>query len=373
MPGVLEGVTVLDLASEIAGPYACMLMAGMGARVIKIEPRGGSPERADPRFNLWNRGKESVALDLERARGRAAVAKLASRADILVHNWLPSQAMALGLDYESLRPRNPRLIYCAVPPYPESSADAETPGDAYTVAAAAGMMADQGAPGRPDFVFLPLAAYGAAFTLCLAATSALYVREMEGVGQRVVVSLFQGAIAMQSAGFVSGSRLRGRGSSVRQGIRVGIPVYRLFRALDGWFFLACGNNTFFNKLCLLLGRPDLAEDVRYRDAPWGIPLEHYDALADALEPVFAGETVAHWVKLVSQADIPCAPVQSREQFLRHPQVAVNQTLASLKDSTVEPTLQQGVPLWMHGAPGIAAGPVPGPGEHTGRVLAEVGL
>ncbi|MBI4202347.1 MAG: CoA transferase [Chloroflexi bacterium] len=373
MTSVLEGVTILDMSGDIAGPYACMLMATMGARVIKIEPPGGSLERTDPRFPLWERGKESVALDLAQAGGRETARRLVARADLLVQSWLPAEAKALGLDYESLRLLNPRLIYCAVPPYPSATSDADTPGDHYTIAASSGMMANQGAPGNPDFVYAPLAAYGAAFTLCLAATSALYMREIGGTGQKVEVSLFHGAMAMQSAQFVSGSWAPAAGGSTRQGIRAGIPVYRLFKAQDGWFFLACGNNTFFNKLCILLDHPELAEDERYRDAPWGIPRIHHDALADILEPVFAANTVAHWVKLMVDNDIPCAPVQSREQYLQHPQLAVNQTIVPIEDPVLGPVLQMGVPLWMHGAPGDVPPPAPRPGEHTEHILQEPGL
>ncbi|MBI4197551.1 MAG: CoA transferase [Chloroflexi bacterium] len=372
--GVLEGVTILDLASEIAGPYACMLMAGMGARVIKVEPPlRDSSDLADPRFFLWNRGKESVTLDLAQPSGREAVRRLATRADILVHCWRPSQAEALGLGYETLHSVSPRLIYCAVPPYPAATPLADVPGDAYSVASAMGILADQGAPDGPTFVYAPLAAYGAAFTLCLATTTALLTREATGVGQKVEVSLAHGAMAVQSAAFVSGLHLRGRGSSLRQGIRVGIPVYRLFAAQDGWFFLACGNNTFFNKLCLLLGRPELAEDERYRDAPWGIPPEHYDSLADILEPIFVANTLGHWMTLLAENDIPCGPVQERPQFLRHPQLALNQTLSPVEDPALGQTLQMGLPLWMHGAPGVALGPAPRSGEHTTRVLREFGI
>ncbi|MBI4312883.1 MAG: CoA transferase [Chloroflexi bacterium] len=373
MAGVLDGVTVLDLAGEIAGPYACMLMACMGARVIKVEPPGGSPERADPRFYLWNRGKESVALDLGQPRDREMVARLAGRSDILVQSWGPSEAEALGLHYQALHPLNPRLIYCAAPPYPSNTPLAYAPGDAHTVAAEFGIMADQGAPDGPTFIYAPLAAYGAAFTLCLAASAALLWREDSGLGQKVEVSLAHGAIAMQSAQFVYGPDLRGRGSPRRQGIRVGIPVYRLFKAKDGWFFLACGNNTFFNKLCILLGRPELAEDERYRDAPWGIPVEHYDALADVVEPIFSAESVEYWVTLLIGNDIPCAPVEDRAQYLRHPQLAVNQTFVPLEDAFLGPTLQMGMPLWMRGALGSVRGGCPQPGQHTEQVLRELGL
>ncbi len=373
MPSALEGVTVLDMASEIAGPYACMLLACMGARVIKVEPPGGSPERADPRFYLWNRGKESVTLDMAQPSGVSAVRRLASKADLLVHNWRPVEASALGLDYNALRAAAPRLIYCSVPPYPSTTPLAGVPGDHYTLAAAMGVFGNQGAPDGPSFTFSPLVAYGTAFTLCLAASAALFARENTGTGQQVEVSLLHGAMAIQSAQYVASPRFQQQGSAFRQGIRVSIPVYRLFKAQDGWFFLSCGNNTFFNKLCILLGRPDIAADERYTSAPWGIPPEHYDALADILEPIFASNTVAHWLQILSENDIPCAPVQDRVHYTHHSQVPFDQTFVPVEDAFLGSTLQPGVPVWLHGSPGAVRGPCPTPGRHTAQVLTEFGI
>ena len=372
MTGILEGVTIIDFSREIAGPYACMLLRSMGARVIKVEPPGGSPERRDPRFFLWNRGKEAVTLDLERHEGQEVARKMAARADVVVADWLPARAHSMGLDYEAVSALNPRLIYCSIPPYPGDGPLRETPGDTYSVAASMGVMADQGAGGPPVFVYLPVASYGAAFTACFAVSSALYVREMEGMGQKVEVSLLHGAVAMQAAQFVSGPGLRSRGGDLRQGIPVGIPVYRLFRAQEGWFFLACGNNTFWNKLCIALGLEELVEDERFRDAPWGIPPEHYEALSDILEPIFLEKPAGYWIRFLTERDIPCASVQTREDFVHHTQVGVNRMMQAVQDPTLGMTSQPGMPVWMHGAPGEVPGGTSDPGEHTDSVLMEIG-
>lgn len=363
---------MLDLSREIAGPYTCMFLGDMGARVIKVEPPGGSPERRDPRFFLWNRGKETVTLNLESSEGQAVVRRLIARVDVVVVDWLPAYARSLGLDYDSLRGLNPRLIYCAIPPYPEDGPLGSTPGDTYSVAASMGIVGDQGGGDSPVFVCLPLASYGAAFTACFAVSSALFVREMEGTGQKVEVSLVHGAVAMQAASLVSGPNLRPRGSAIRQGIRVGIPIYRLFQAQEGWFFLACGNNTFWNKLCIALGKEELVEDERFRDAPWGIPPEHYDGLSDILEPVFLQKPADYWVRFLAERDIPCALVQTRETYIRHPQVGVNRMMQPVEDSTLGMTLQPGVPVWMHGAPGGVPGGTARAGQHTDAVLREAG-
>ena len=344
----------------------------MGARVIKIEPPGGSGERRDPRFFLWNRGKEAVTLDLACSEGQQVAQRLVASADVLVAHWLPVQARSVGLDYDPVRSLNPRLVYCSIPPYPQDGPLADTPGDAYTIAASAGVMADQGGPDDPVFLYIPVAAYGAAFGACFSVSSALFSREMDGAGQKVEVSLLQGAMAMESAQLVSGPNLRARGSALRQGIRVGIPAYRLYRAQEGWFFLACGNNTFFNKLCMSLGLEELVEDERFMDAPWGIPPEHYDALSDILEPIFEAQPAEYWVRFLTERDIPCARVQEREEFIRHPQQAVTGMVQAVEDPALGPTLQPGVPVWMHGAPGSVSGGAASAGEHTDGVLEEAG-
>ena len=370
--GVLDGITVLDLSRDIAGPYACMLLGTMGARVIKVEPPGGSTERSDARFFLWNRGKELVGVDLESPQGLEVVRRLAARADVLVIDLVPEEAHSLGLDYDSLNESNPGLIYCAIPAYPEGSPLQNAPGDAYTAAASMGLMADRGADGPPVMLYLPVAAYGSAFASCFAISSALLVRELDGIGQRVEVSLQQGAMAMQTAGLTTGPAFQPRGSSLRQGISVGIPVYRLYQASEGWFFMACGNNTFFNKLCIALGLEALADDERFRDAPWGMASENYDALADILEPIFLAKPVSHWVQFLTEHDIPCGAVQERDAFIHHPQIAVNEMMQPMEDPTLGSTLQPGVAVWMHGAPGTLPGPTALSGAHTEPVLAELG-
>ncbi len=369
---MLDGITVLDLSRDIAGPYACMLLGTMGARVIKIEPPGGSTERSDTRFFLWNRGKELVTLDLESQQGRDVVRRLAAMADVLVIDRVPEEAHFLGLAYDSLRASHPGLIYCAIPTYPEGSSLENTPGDAYTAAAFMGLMAGRSAGESPEMLYLPVAAYGSAFTSCFAISSALLVRELDGIGQKVEVSLQQGAMAMQTAGFTTGQAFHPRGSSFRQGIWVGIPVYRLFHASEGWFFLACGNNTFFNKLCIALELEGLADDERFRDAPWGIASENYDALADILEPIFLVKPAEYWVQFLTKNDIPCGTVQERDVFIHHPQIAVNEMMRTMDDPTLGMTLQPGVPVWMHGQPGVLPEPTALSGAHTESVLAELG-
>ena len=263
MKSALEGLLLIELSTGIAGPYAAMLLADMGVECIKIEPREGDPARGLPGFLVWNRGKRGLTLNLETGEGREVLYRLAEKADVIIESFSPKQAKLLDLDYESLSRLNPRLIYCAMPLFGERGPLSEKPGNEGVVSALAGIMADQGGLGQPPvFVTLPLASYGAAFLAAYGVAAALYVREVSGKGQQVEVSLLSGALAMQAGAFVSAEALVPVDSSrsTQQGI---FPAYRLHQCQDEWLFLACGNPTFWNKLCIALGREDLVADSRF--------------------------------------------------------------------------------------------------------------
>ena len=373
MKPVLDGITLIDLSTGIAGPYAAMLMADMGAECIKIEPREGDPTRGLPGFLVWNRGKRSVALKLETEEGQEAIYQLVKEADVVTESFGPRQAKHLGLDYESLSRLNPRLIYCAVPLFGESGPLSEKPGNEGVVSALAGMMAGQGGLQRPPiFITLPFASYGAAFLTAYGAATALYVRETSGTGQKVEVSLLAGALAMESSGFISAGIITPIASkrNTQQG---GAPAYRLYECQDEWFMLACGNATFWNKFCIALGRVDLMTDLRFEGAPWSIiKEEHRNALTDILADTFRQKPRAYWLDLLAAADVPCAPVSRREEFMEDPQVLHNQMIVTVDDPQFGRTRQMGIPITLVENPTAIIEPAPQLGEHTDTVLRELG-
>ncbi|MBI4337549.1 MAG: CoA transferase [Chloroflexi bacterium] len=378
MPGVLAGVLVVELSQQMAAPYICMLLATMGARVVKLEPPH-LPTRVQGLFQpqhraLLDRGKESVDVDVTTGLGAEVVHRLAARADVWVEDLLPSAARKLQTDFSSLAAINPRLVYCAVPPFGEGGPLADVPADDVVVAAHSGIYGDQGGDGGPPvFVYLPLPSYGAAFTGCLAVTAALLAREATGQGQKVEVPLLNGAMAVQTGTFVLGPRVRplGGGGGGSQGRN---PVYRLYRCSDGtWFFLACGNSVFWNKLCIALGREELTADPRFLDAPWGIPPEHHGALTEVLQETFLKRPRAHWLQLLGHHDIPCAPVMSRGEFVHHPQVLHTRMVVDVADPLLGPTQQMGMPVLWHGEVVQDPAPAPRPDQHTRAVLHELGF
>ncbi len=375
----LEGLVLIDLASGIAGPYAAMLLADMGAECIKVEPRQGDSARGLPGFLVWNRGKRSLTLNLETDEGREIVHRLAEKADVVVGSFSPRRAERLGLDYQSLSRLNPRLVYCAIPPFGENGPLSEKPGDEGVIAALAGIMAGQGGPGGPPvFVTLPLASYGTAFLSAYGVAAALYVRETSGSGQKVEVSLLSGALAMQAGGFLAAEAIvpiaAPQGIQSNRSIQQGVmPTYRLYQCQDDWMFLACGNPTFWSKLCIRLGREDLVADPRFEGAPWAmLDVEHRDALASILGDIFRQKPRGHWLEFLAAGDVPCAPVSRREEFMEDPQVQHNQMIVTIDDPQVGTMKQMGIPVTLLESPGLIKGPAPRLGEHTDAVLRELG-
>ena len=373
MSSVLEGLSLVDLATGIAGPYAAMLLAEMGADCIKVEPREGDQARGLPGFAVWNRSKRGITADPATDGGREVIQRLAERADILVESFSPAQARRFGLDYDSLAQANPGLVYCAIPPFGEKGPLAEKPADEYVVSAFAGIMAGQGSIGWPPvYVTLPLASYSAAFMSAYGAAAALFVRETSGVGQKVEVSLLAGALGMQSGGFVRSETIRQftTGQPMQQGIG---PVYRLYQCQDDWLILACGNQNFWNKLCIALDRLDLASDPRFENAPWAIPdPESVLALTEIMTATFRQQPRAHWIRLLNKADVPCAPVNRREEFMEDAQVLHNRMMVDIDDPALGATRQMGVPVTLTDNPGAIKGPAPRLGEHTSQILGELG-
>src|SRR5512145_901380 len=255
----LDGIRVVDLTSYIAGSYAAMMLADLGADVVKVESLAGDSFRELPGFFGWNRGKHSIAVDLKAAEGRAIVEQLAARGDVVMENMRPGVADRLGVGWSQLRAINPRLVYCSVTAFGSTGPYADRPGFDPLLQAMSGAQALQGFGGPPQYIRIAITDYYAASLAAQAVLAALFVRERTGQGQRVETSLMHAALALQSGNFVD---YPGKQSMFRDN-----PTYRLYRAGDGeWFFLACGNQTFWVKLCNALGLQSLADDPRF--ASW---------------------------------------------------------------------------------------------------------
>src|SRR5262250_374278 len=278
--GALEGVKVVDLTSYIAGSYGAMMLADLGADVVKVEAIEGDSFRELSGFYGWNRGKRSLAVNLKDPDGRAIVHRLARDADVVMENMRPGVVERLGVDYETLRALNSRLIYSSVTAFGSDGPYKDRPGFDPLLQAMGGLMTLQGFGGPPNYLRIAPTDYYCAALACQAVLAALFVRERTGKGQRVQTSLLKAVLALQSGLVVD---YPGYQVSYRN-----TPTYRLYQAGDGeWFFLAVGNQSFWVKLCKVVGREDLAQDPRF--GSWVSRRDHAEALMPLLESAFASK------------------------------------------------------------------------------------
>jgi len=361
--GPLEGVKVVDLTSYIAGSYGAMMLADMGADVVKVEALEGDSFRELPGFYGWNRGKRSLAVNVKDPDGRAIVHRLARDADVVMENMRPGVVERLGVDYETLRAINPRLVYSSVTAFGSDGPYRDRPGFDPLLQAMGGVMTLQGLGTAPQYLRIAVTDYYCAALACQAVLAALFVRERTGRGQRVQTSLLQAVLALQSGNVVAypGYELTFRVT----------PTYRLYQGSDGqWFFLAVGNQSFWVKLCTAIGCEHLAQDPRF--GSWMARREHAEALMPLLERTFASRPAAEWVRILAEHDIPAAPTQSLREFMQDPAVLHHKMIVTYDHPELGPLTLMGQPLRFSETPAPDAGPPPTLGQHTAEVLRQAG-
>ena len=362
-PPPLDGILVVDLTSYIAGSYAAMQLADLGASVIKVEALEGDSFRELPGFFGWNRGKRSIAVNLKTPEGNRIVHRLAERADVVMENMRPGVAERLGVGYERLSAINPRLVYSSVTAFGSSGPDCDRPGFDPIFQALGGLMTLQGFGGPPVYLRTAPTDYYTAALATQGIISALFARERTGRGQRVETSLLRGALALQAGVAID---YPSKPTLIRDN-----PTYRLYQAGDGgWFFLAVGNQTFWLKLCKALELEHLADDPRF--GSWLARLENNQALLPLIESKFRSKPREHWLELLAKHDIPAAPVQTVMEFMRHPAVRHHDMVREYEHPEVGRLRVMGQPIAFTDTPTRDPGPPPMLGEHTDAVLREIG-
>ena len=379
MPGALAGLSVLDLTSQLSGPYCAMILADLGADVVKVErPGQGDDARAmgphvageSAPFMTFNRNKRSITIDLKTVDGRAIARRLAARADVVLENWRPGAAARLGLGWEDVRALNPRAIYCSISGFGQTGPYASRGGFDRIAQGMSGMMSVNGAEDGPPLpVPIPVSDIGTGMFGVIGILAALHAREQSGVGQLVDTSLLETPIAWAvyeaSSYFATGEvPLR-----LGPGHRTAAP-YQAFRTADGWINLGGGSPAFWPIICRVLGVPTLADDPCFATPP--LRVKNRATLAELLEARFVTAPTATWLERLEAAGVPAGPILDYRQVFADPHVRHREMAVEVDHPRAGRTRVLGIPVKLSATPGAVRRPAPTLGQHTEEVLSELG-
>ena len=362
----------------MAGPYCAMLLADMGARVIKVEPPAGDSTRVmagsqgsdSAAFNAVNRGKLGIVLDLTKDQGRHVFTRLARGADILVENYRPGVMARLGLDYTKLSVENPRLIYASISGYGQTGPWAQKGGFDLIAQGLSGIMSVTGTPGGPPVkAGLPLTDLGAGLFATIGVLGALHHRAQSGRGQHVDTSLVDAGLALsvwEVTDYVTTGNIPGPIGSAH---RLTAP-YQAVQCADGHLTIGAANDRNFAKLTTVLGHPEWAADPRF--VTNHLRVQHRTELAALIEEITGTAPVAAWLERLDAAGIPCGPILNYEQALSTPQAIAREMVAEVDHPILGRLKTVGTPIKMSETPLNPGRRAPMLGEHTDEVLANAG-
>jgi formyl-CoA transferase/CoA:oxalate CoA-transferase len=392
-PGPLQGLRVIDLSTVLAGPYCTMVLADLGADVIKVEPpegdatrRWGPPWLGDPAagsqtaayYLAVNRNKRSLRLDLATADGGGVLRRLLTDADVFVENLRPASLRRLGFDDETLRTLNPDLVHLAISGYGPDGPASERPGYDFVIQAVSGLMSITGDPdavgGHATKVGVAISDVVSGLFAAIGVLAGLLANgtERRGIrvrGQRIDVSLLASTLAVlvnqAQNGFVSG-HAPGRLGNAHPNI---VP-YETFGASDGELAVAVGSERQWPRFCEAIGLPELAVDPRF--ASNGDRVERHDELVELLGERFRTRSVAEWSAVLEASDVPFGPILDVAQALAAPEAVARRMTVPLSHPVLGSVTQVGLPIELATTPASIRTPPPLLGEHTDEVLGEIG-
>jgi len=377
----LDDIRVVDFSRVLAGPYCTMLLADLGADVIKMEsPDGGDDTRQwgppwldgqSAYYLSVNRNKRSIALDLKQPKDLEVAHRLVETADVLVENFKVGGMAGFGLDYEMLSKTNPGLIYCSVTGYGQDGPYANRPGYDFILQAEGGLMSITGPrEGQPYKVGVAIVDITAGLFASHAILAALHHREKTGQGQYIDVALLDaqlGWLANVAQNYlVSGQPPKRHGNA-----HPNIVPYETFETADGWLALGVGNDRQYKRLCDMTNRMDLWEDERFQTNPGRV--EHRRDLIPLWQAVFFTRTTSDWVDVLTQAGIPAGPINDIPAALNHPQTAARQMVQEVKWDGGQSVSLVGPVAKLSCTPSKISSPPPKLGEHTQEILEELAL
>lgn len=381
----LSDIHILDFTHGVAGPVTTMILADLGADVIKIEKPGRGdasrymnvserfvadiPASGGDYYLAINRNKRSLSLDLQTEAGRQLAQRLVSWADVVIENFRPGVMDRLGLGYDAVHALKPEVIYASLSAYGETGPLGGQPGMDVAVQARSGVMSITGYPGsEPVKPGASLADFAGGTHFAIGVLAAITHRERTGEGQRISVNLLDSTMAMLANYSVATLD----GDAVIAPMGSGHPQlvpFQAFHAADGYIVIATGTNKLFRTLCAVLGRPDLADDQRFHSNQDRVT--HRAALIEILTELTRQRTVDEWLTLFADEGIPCAPVNDLGSAFAQPQLVANEMVVEIDHPTYGRIHVLGVPYKFSASPCAVEAPPPLLGEHTDRVLTDL--
>lgn len=372
----LDGLLVVDLTRVLSGPYCTMLLADMGARVIKIEQpgrgddtRGWGPPfvgEESAYFLSINRNKESLTLDLKKPEARGILEQLLDRADILVENFRPGAMERLGFGHDSVSLRWPRLVYCSISGFGQTGPRRDQPGYDAVIQAEAGLMSITGeSDGPPLRLGVAIADIVTGMFAAQGISMALLARSRSGLGQLVDIGMLDSTVALltyQAANYFATGRAPGRLGNRHPTI---VP-YETFEAADGAFVLAVGNDDLWRRFCRVIELPDLADDPRF--VTNRARVRHYDELKPLLDGRLRTRPRADWIASLNRERVPCGAVRDVAEVLNDPQLAAREMVQAVEHAALGTVRALGVPIKLSSTPGTVRTAPPTLGQHTDQIL-----
>lgn len=380
MAGALEGMKVLDLTRVLAGPHCTMILADLGADVIKVEAPGGSDETRDwgPPFQngvsayylCANRNKRSITVNLKTEEGREIIRTLVKEADVLIHNFKTGSMEKWLLDYEALKNFNPQLVYCSITGFGETGPYRHLPGYDYIIQGMSGLMSITGSEeSGPMKIGVAMVDILTGLYSAISIQAALLEREKSGQGQKIDMSLMDAAVSslanVASNYLISGTIPRRLGND-----HPNIVPYSKFKALDGELIIAVGNNRQFATLCNVMGIREIAIDERFHTNKARV--KNKLELTRILENQLQLKPAHEWLELFSQHNIPCGPIATMDQVFDHPQVQARDMVVQVVHPEAGPVKLVGSPIKLSRTKTKIDRHPPIAGEHTIEILLGAG-
>lgn len=380
MSGALDGIKVLDLSRVLAGPYCTMILGDLGAEVVKVEKPGGSDETRNwgPPFKndvsayylSANRNKKAITVDLKSEEGVEIIKKLVRGSDVIINNFKSGTMDRFGLGYDELAQLNPRIVYCSITGFGETGPERNLPGYDFIIQAMSGLMSITGTKeSGPQKSGVAIVDVLTGLYACIGIQAALLERVQSGLGQKLDISLYDSAVsALVNIG--SNYLMAEKVPTAIGNIHANIVPYQTFQTLNGEMVIAVGNDNQFKELCVVLGKPEYAENIRFQTNPSRV--ENRDELVPLLQEVFLTKETKYWQEQCSNNNIPSGPIQSLDEVVNDKQLQARDMFITQKHPTAGQIKMIGSPLKLSRTPVQMKYHPPNPGEHNEEILSRLG-